>query len=95
MSEAEIVAVVPFRGHHRTTNTPALYQRVSDAATERVFICEEYHHNCYALRNDYLVDNASALIAYCEGVAGGTKYTLQRARRQGLTIFDIVNPGMF
>ena len=95
MSEAEIVAVVPFRGHHRTTNTPALYQRVSDAATERVFICEEYHHNCYTLRNDYLVDNASALIAYCEGTPGGTKYTLQRARRQGLTIFDIVNPGMF
>ncbi len=95
MAEAEIVAVVPFKGHHRTTHTPALYERVMAEASEVVYICERYHHNCYALRNDYLVDNASALVAYCEGTPGGTRYTMQRAKRQGLTIFDIVNPYMF
>lgn len=95
MSEAEIVAVIPFVGHHRTTHTPQLYKKVIDASSVTIYICQEYHHNCYTLRNDYLVDKASALIAYCEGVAGGTKYTMNRAKRKGLTIFDIVNPGMF
>ena len=95
MPEAEIVAVVPFKGHYRTTHNPELYERVLSEASEVVFVCEVYHHNCYTLRNDYLVDNASALIAYCEGVQGGTRYTVGRAKRAGLTVFDIVNPAMF
>ena len=95
MAEAEIVAVVPFKGHHRTTHNPELYERVLSEASEVVYVCESYHHNCYTLRNDYLVDNASALVAYCEGTPGGTRYTMARARREGLTVFDIVNPYMF
>ena len=95
MAEAEIVAVVPFKGHHRTTHAPELYERVLAEASEVVYICEEYHHNSYTLRNDFLVVNASALVAYCEGTPGGTKYTMRRARREGLTVFDIVNPYMF
>ena len=95
MSEAEIVAVVPFVGHHRTTHHPELYQKVINAATTTIYVCGEYHHNCYALRNDYLVDHASALIAYWEGTPGGTQYTLRRARRNKLTVFDICHPELF
>jgi uncharacterized phage-like protein YoqJ len=58
MAEAEIVAVVPFKGHHHTTHNPELYERVLSEASEVVYVFESYHHNCYTLRNDYLVDNA-------------------------------------
>ena len=96
-SDVELIAALPYRNFSKLfhADDAEQYKRVADAADAIVVVSESEGKEAYRLRNDYLVDNASALVAYCEGVQGGTRYTMARARREGLTVFDIVNPYMF
>jgi hypothetical protein len=42
------------------------------------------------MRNDYLVENSSVLVAWFDGQPrGGTAYTVRRARRKGVRIENL------
>ena len=44
----------------------------------------------YLRRNDFLVDNATVVVAWWDGVPrGGTAYTLRRARHAGCRVINI------
>lgn len=46
-----------------------------------------YFKNCMLLRNNFLVDNSSLLLAYYDGrKKGGTYYTVNRAKKNGIDI---------
>ncbi len=45
-----------------------------------------YHTGCFAVRNRWMVDHASAVIAVYSGQAGGTAQTLRYAERMGLPV---------
>lgn len=78
-----LVAVVPFPG--QAARYPAAerrrYERILAAADAVVDIAPQYVRHCYALRNDFLTDNASVIVAWYDGSQGGTHYTVRRARR--------------
>lgn len=80
-----LVAVVPFAGQERRFPQAERerYARVLTAADERVVLAAEYHRGCYAVRNDFLVDRVSVVVAWYDGSAGGTQYTLRRALARG------------
>lgn len=86
-----LVAVVPFPG--QAARYPAAervrYDRIIAAADDVVEIAPQYVGHCYALRNDFLVDNASAIVAWYDGSAGGTRYTIRRARRLRREILNL------
>lgn len=48
-----------------------------------------YHRGCYAVRNDFLVDNARVLVAWYDGSPGGTRYTVRRALGRGLEVVNL------
>lgn len=88
------VTVAPFRlGFFATPYwTPewraralALY-RQSDIAFS---LSETYHKRVYYERNEYLINHAGAVICYYAGTGGGTKYTLNYAKKRGLAITNI------
>lgn len=90
----ELVAVVPHKDQPRKYDTSAskLYGDIIARAAEVVVLSEHYYKECYYVRNDYLVRNASLLVCYFDGQAGGTKYTVAKAKKEGLEIINLTNP---
>ena len=62
----------------------------SDCLSNADYIAAEkkpYFKNCMLIRDDYLVDNSSLLLAYHDGRReGGTYYTIKKAGKKGLKI---------
>ena len=86
-----LVAAIPFRGQE-SRFSPAdreRFRRVLAAADSVEMLAPAYHRGCYAVRNDFLVDNARVLVAWYDGSPGGTRYTVRRALYRGLEVLDL------
>lgn len=85
MPGVRLIAVVPFQGQESrfSTTDRECFSRILAAADEVVVLSPVFHRGCYTVRNDFLVDSASAVIAWYDGSPGGTHYTVRRARRFG------------
>lgn len=92
----ELVVVVPFRGQAGAYPAAAaeLYHRVSEAACRKIVLSEHYFPECFHRRNDWLVEHASAVVCYFDGQGGGTQYTVSRARRAGLPVYNLCDPAL-
>ena len=91
-SDVELVAVVPYEGFYRLFHAEDAeqYRRVADTADEVVVVSENEGKAAYRLRNDYLVENSSVVVAWFNGVPrGGTAYTLRQARRKGVLVENL------
>lgn len=91
MPGLRLVAVVPFQGQASRFSAAdrERFHRVLAAADRSVTLSPSYHAGCYAVRNNYLVDHASLLVAWYDGSPGGTHYTVRRALRRGLEIVNL------
>lgn len=70
----------------------ARYNAILEKADKVEYISHDYYNGCLQKRNRYMVDNATHLIAvYDESRGGGTKYTVDYARKKGLNI-TIIEP---
>ncbi|MBQ3204435.1 MAG: DUF1273 family protein [Alistipes sp.] len=84
-ADVQLIAVVPFEGFrsHFRGEDLEIYDRVIDAADERITVSEHRGGSGFFERNDFLADNSSYVVAWWDGIPkGGTYYTVQRARRQ-------------
>lgn len=79
-----LVACIPYLSQSNgfTDEDKGRYNRILHEADERYLVCEEYRRWCLSKRNDYMVDNADAVIAYCRKETGGTAYTVKRALKK-------------
>ena len=86
-----LVAVVPFAGQEGRFSAAdrERFRRVLAAADRCVVLAPAYHAGCYAVRNNYLVEHASLLVAWYDGSPGGTHYTVRRALRRGLELVNL------
>lgn len=70
----------------------ARYNDILEKADKIEYISHDYYNGCLQKRNRYMVENATHLIAvYDEKQGGGTKYTVEYARKKGLNI-TIIEP---
>ena len=63
-----------------------LYRDILVRADETVFVCPKYTPSCFQKRNEWMVDRSSRVIAVFNGTAGGTKNTIDYARKQGCEV---------
>ena len=84
-------AIVPYAGQADAWNEAdrERYRRLLAQADKAVCLRETYTRGCMQMRNRYLVDHADFLIAVYDGKPGGTKYTVEYARKKGLEIVQI------
>lgn len=93
-SEIELVAVVPYDGFGSLFRgyDAVQYGRVMAAADEVVVVSEQGGDAAFRRRNDYLVDNASIVVAWFDGEPrGGTAYTVRRARHSRLPVVNLMH----
>ena len=69
------------------------YQALLSRCDASKIFQEHYTPGCMQMRNTYMVDNSSAMLACYDGRPGGTMSTLLYAKREGLDIriLDISN----
>lgn len=93
MPGLRLVAVVPFRGQQSRFGVQdrERYARVLGASDEVIYLSERYYERCYAVRNAYLTDHASVLVAWCNGSRSGTQQTVCLARRRGLEVLNLLS----
>ena len=86
-----VVAVVPFEGMQNGFSEPwrSRFNRIVKDADETITLAPKYSSEVYAVRNNYLVDHSTAVIAYFTGEKGGTAYTVNRAVKGLLKIKNI------
>ena len=93
--DVELVAVVPVGGFRNLFHDAelALYDGVLQAADECVVVSEKGSPLSYVRRNDFLVDNASLVVAWWSGSRkGGTAYTVKRAFKKGREVINLLPP---
>ncbi|MBR3678429.1 MAG: DUF1273 family protein [Alistipes sp.] len=81
LPEISLVAVIPFEGMERkfSEGDRVRFRDILVNADKVVSLAPCYSVELYSLRNNFLVDNSSAVIAYFDGSKGGTAYTVRRA----------------
>ena len=65
------------------------YERIKRCADKVVYTSQEYTRDCMNKRNRHLVDNSGLCICYFNEETGGTAYTVNYAKAQGLRIISL------
>ena len=88
-----VAAIIPFEGMQRgfSEEWQNRFERIVSEADEAIILAPHYSSEVYAVRNNFLVDNSSACIAYFDGSKGGTAYTVRRAVKGLLRLVNIYN----
>jgi len=86
LPDLRLVCIVPFDGHDKrfSAGDRERFARIVREADDSIILAQRYSTDVYHRRNNFLVDNSSAVIAYCDGNRSGTLYTLKRALKKGL-----------
>lgn len=89
--DVRLIAAIPFHGQENRFGLldRQRYRRVLAEADDAEVLSPAYHRGCYAVRNNFLTDHASLLVAWYDGMPGGTHYTVCRARRSGMEIVNL------
>ena len=87
----KVVAVTPFEGMQNrfSESDRNRFEQIVKCADESITLAPRYSTEVYAVRNNFLVDNSSACIAYFDGSKGGTAYTVRRALKSLLQIINL------
>ncbi len=65
------------------------YDKMIADADEKILISKEYTPYCMQKRNRFMVDNASAVVAYLRREKSGTSATVNYALRQNVSVIKI------
>lgn len=90
-SDVRLFVIAPCHDQDRYWNQQSKdkYHYILKCADEVIYLSEQYHSGCMHLRNRYLVDNSSTCICYRVKHSGGTAYTVEYAKQQGLKVFNL------
>lgn len=83
-------AAIPYAG--RLKSKDPLFQKMLSVCDRQKVLCDRYSYDCFFLRNRYMVDESSRVIAVYDGRAGGgTSYTIHyaNARRRTLRVIEL------
>lgn len=81
-------AALPYLGRKRSNDQG--FQKMLAACDEVKVFSERYNRGCYFVRNRYMVDESSRVIAVYDGRSnGGTVFTMQYARAKGRAVHVI------
>ena len=87
----KLILVLPCRSQTRGWKAEDIrvYEEIKSAADKIVYTAEEYTPGCMHKRNRHLVDHSSTCVTFLKNPSSGTKYTVDYARRSGLTVINI------
>ena len=84
--DIKLICASPYRGFEKSWNIDwqRRYNDVIEAADLVRFICPNYSKSCFQIRNEWMVDHSSKVIAVFNGQLGGTKNTIDYAKTKAV-----------
>lgn len=86
-----LIAASPYQGFE--SRWAADWQRRYNAILEQAdlvrFVCKGYSKACFQIRNEWMVDRAARVIAVYNGEPGGTRNTIEYAKKNNVFIQTI------
>ena len=89
--QLKIIACIPCENqdYKFTFEQKKNYKKMLETADEKIYISKEYTPYCMQKRNRFMVDNASALVAYYRHEKTGTSYTVNYALKQNVSVIRV------
>ena len=83
--------VLPYVGQEEqwSQRDASVYRAMLRQADQVVYIANRYTQGCMFQRNRYLVEHSAYCLCYQKQERGGTAYTAQYAREQGLAVRNL------
>ena len=91
-SAIKLVCASPYKGFERnwSEDWQNRYNAVLQAADEVYYVSAEHCKGCYQIRNRWLIDKSSRVIAAYNGQSGGTKNTINYAKSQQIEVCNVI-----
>ena len=58
-------------------------------ADEIIHVCPKPYRSSYQLRNQWMIDHSSHVIAYFSGISGGTQNTIRYAKKKNIPVTNL------
>ena len=86
--DIKLIAASPYEGFGKgwSPEWQSLCQEISQRADLVKYVCPGYNKGCFMTRNKWMVDHSNLVIAVFNGEKGGTKNTIDYARKQGIEV---------
>ena len=93
--DIRLEAALPYErfGWNRRSAERTLFLDVLKSCDAVTTLCPDYIPACFQMRNRWMVDRSSLLIAAYNGTPGGTRNTVMYALQTGCRIRNILDPG--
>ncbi len=87
----KLVCVLPFDNQEETFSPfwKDKFRALLDNCDEKIVLSDHYFPGCYQKRNIFMVDNCDYVLTWFDGRSGGTKNTINYAKKKGRYIFNI------
>ena len=86
--ELKLICALPYEGFENSWSADwqKRYRKILERADLTRAICANFSYSSYQVRNEWMVDHSSRVIAVWNGEPSGTKNTIDYARKLGLNI---------
>ena len=86
-----LILVLPCRDQAKKWSAPDIrtYRQILGGADKAVYVSEHYYDGCMQKRNRHMADHSAVCLCYLTKASGGTAYTVDYARAQGLSVINI------
>lgn len=87
-----LICAVPHPGFEkrRSTEQLRLYNKIISSADAVCLVSKHYFGGCYQIRNEWMVDRSSRVIAVCNGSDSGTKNTVDYAVKSSVAVINLL-----
>lgn len=91
-SGIRLICAVPFPNQSRpfSYEWKEIYNHILENADIVHLVCKEYSRQSFLRRDEWMVDRADCVIAAYSGTRGGTRYTINYAKKKGIPVKNIL-----
>lgn len=91
--EIKLILVLPCKNQEKywTEDNKTTFAKIKNQADKIVYTSEIYSKDCMYKRNRHLVDFSGYCVAYLSKNSGGTAFTVNYARQNGVEIFNLAS----
>ena len=92
--DIRLVLVLPCEDQTRYWNAhdKAVYNEILQRADEALYIARRAYRGCMHARNRRLVEQSAWCVCYLTQARGGSRYTVNYARKKGLNVINLAEP---